>query len=270
VIGSIHNPAKRQDNPIRIVVTPPLVCRGVVKRWGKVVAVDGVDLEVERGSCFGLLGPNGAGKTTLVEILEGLTKPDAGTVEVLGNGWGGARDRETRQRIGVQLQETHLADKLTVEEIVTMFRSFYPRGRDPEEAIGLLGLEAKRQARYSTLSGGQKHRLALSCALVGDPEILFLDEPTTGLDPQARLAIWSVVEKFRQGGGTALITTHYMEEASRLCDKVAFMNGGKVVAAGTPAELVEKVPRGESKTGEPTLEDVFVRLTGRGLRDEWA
>jgi ABC-2 type transport system ATP-binding protein len=306
---------------------------GLVKRFEDVVAVDGIDLVIHRGECVGLLGPNGAGKTTTMEILEGLTVPDRGEVEVLGCRWGRGRDREMRTRIGVQLQETQLAERLTVEETIRLFRSFYPAGREVGEVLELLGLTAKRTGRVHKLSGGQRQRLALACALVGLPELLFLDEPTTGLDPQARLRIWEVVEAFRAGGGAVLLTTHSMEEAARLCDRVEIIDHGKVIAEGPPAALVDslgaeqivefhplapsagdapaldeaavatlpgvssltrrngavmlRVSRiGEAlpallaeleqqgvgleslATKQPTLEDVFVSLTGRGLRDE--
>jgi ABC-2 type transport system ATP-binding protein len=201
-------------------------------------AVDGIDLEIARGECFGLLGPNGAGKTTTIEIIEGLTTPTSGDVEVLGARWGAGDDRALRDRLGVALQETQLSELLTVEETIRLFRSFYRRGRTIEETIALLALGEKRRARVGTLSGGQKQRLALACALVGAPDLLFLDEPTTGLDPQARLAIWEVVETFRKGGGTTILTTHYMEEAAKLCDRVAIVDHGKIIALGTPAELV--------------------------------
>ncbi|MFO0636565.1 MAG: ABC transporter ATP-binding protein [Nannocystaceae bacterium] len=213
-------------------------CRGLVKHYGTVRAVDGIDLEIARGECLGLLGPNGAGKTTTVEILEGLTPPTAGEVEVLGMRWGGGHDAELRERIGVALQETQLSEYLTVIETVRLFRSFYQRGRTVAEVIGLMALEEKQQARVGNLSGGQKQRLALACALVGAPDLLFLDEPTTGLDPQARLSIWDVVERFAQGGGTTILTTHYMEEAAKLCDRVAIIDHGVIIAQGTPAALV--------------------------------
>jgi ABC-2 type transport system ATP-binding protein len=218
-----------------------LRCAGLVKRYGDVTAVDRIDLEVRTGECFGLLGPNGAGKTTTVEIFEGLTRPDGGTVEVLGCAWGAGNDRDLRNRIGVQLQETQFAEKLTVEEIVRLFRSFYKGGRETDEVIRIVELEEKRHARYGKLSGGQKQRLAVACALAGDPELLFLDEPTTGLDPQARLRLWDIIEQFRAGGGTIILTTHYMEEAARLCDRVAIMDHGRVIALGTPADLIESL-----------------------------
>ena len=176
----------------------------------------GVDLAVPRGECFGLLGPNGAGKTTTIEILEGLAAPDAGDVEVLGLRWDdGAGGRALRARLGIQLQETQLAEKLTVEETVRLFRSFYREAHTLDEVLGLVGLEEKRRAWVSRLSGGQKQRLAVACALVSRPELLFLDEPTTGLDPQSRRQLWDVIGRFRAEGGTVLLTTHYMEEAER-------------------------------------------------------
>jgi ABC-2 type transport system ATP-binding protein len=218
-----------------------LRCIGLVKRYPDVTAVDGIDLEVRAGECFGLLGPNGAGKTTTVEIFEGLTEPDGGTVEVLGEHWGKGRDRALRNRFGVQLQETQLTEKLTVRETVTLFRSFYTRGRDVESIISLVELEEKRDSRVGKLSGGQKQRLAIACALAGDPELLFLDEPTTGLDPQARLKLWDIVEQFRARGGSIVLTTHYMEEAARLCDRLAIMDHGRVIALDTPTKLIESL-----------------------------
>jgi ABC-2 type transport system ATP-binding protein len=302
-----------------------LRCSALVKRYADVTAVNGLDLEVFAGECFGLLGPNGAGKTTTVEILEGLTPSDAGEVELLGQRWNTGDNRALRERIGVQLQETQLAEKVTVEETLRLFRSFYRRGHTVDQVIQTVALEEKRNARVGKLSGGQKQRLAVACALVSDPELLFLDEPTTGLDPQARLSLWGVVERFREGGGSILLTTHYMEEATRLCDRVAIMDHGKVIALGTPAELMESLgadqiiefsvanpladdalpnlpavnhmhKRGETyaltvseigvalpallaeikrqqsdlvtlTTHQATLEDVFVSLTGRMLRD---
>jgi ABC-2 type transport system ATP-binding protein len=312
-----------------------LRCRGLVKRYpgsgrsGPVLAVDALDLEVRAGECFGLLGPNGAGKTTTVEILEGLLDPTAGEVEVLGMRWG-TDERMLRERIGVSLQQTHLPDRLTVAETLAMFRSFFARGRDPEDVMRAVSLEEKRNAFYEKLSGGQKQRLAVACALVGDPELVFLDEPTTGLDPQSRLQLWDVVQEFRRTGRTVLLTTHYMDEAERLCDRVGVVDHGKLIALGTPRELIASLggqdvievtvegglavddaasaklnaldgvravrglPGGFALAVEPlhvalpalvdhvrtsglqvgrlttrhaTLEDVFVSLTGRGLRD---
>jgi ABC-2 type transport system ATP-binding protein len=214
-------------------------CRDLIKRYGPVLAVAGLDLTVETGECFGLLGPNGAGKTTCIEILEGLTIPDAGAVEVLGRSWAdGSGARALRERLGIQLQETQLADKLTVEETLRLFRSFYHRSHPVDEVLRLVELEEKRRAWVSTLSGGQKQRLSVACALVSRPELLFLDEPTTGLDPQSRHQLWDVVGRFRAAGGTVLLTTHYMEEAERLCDRVAIMDHGRIIAQGSPADLI--------------------------------
>jgi ABC-2 type transport system ATP-binding protein len=214
--------------------------RGLHKAFGDVRAVDGIDLEVGAGECFGLLGPNGAGKTTTIEICEGLTTPDAGSVELLGRNW--QQDaNELRQLIGIQLQETQFPEKLTVEEVLRLFRSFYRRGMTLDEAIALAQLEEKRRARVGGLSGGQKQRVAMATALVGDPELLFLDEPTTGLDPQARRHVWDLVERLKQAGRTIILTTHYMEEAERLCDRVAIMDHGHVIALGAPKELIAMV-----------------------------
>ncbi|HUG42123.1 MAG TPA: ABC transporter ATP-binding protein [Longimicrobiales bacterium] len=301
-------------------------CTGVAKRYGSVVAVDGVDLEVRRGECFGLLGPNGAGKTTTVEILEGLIEPDAGDVEVLGRRWD-ENERELRERIGVSLQETRLAEKLTVAETLRLFRSFYRSGRDVDELLETVQLVGKRDARVRELSGGQRQRLAVACGLAGEPELLFLDEPTTGLDPQSRRSLWEVIERFLAGGGTVLLTTHYMEEAAHLSHRIAIMDRGQVIARGTPAGLVASlgaehvvefslrdgsaldpaslahlpgvtgahareealvltvrevhgaipallselerrgVALSDLRTRHATLEDVFLELTGRSLRD---
>jgi ABC-2 type transport system ATP-binding protein len=298
------------------------------KAYKDVVAVDGIDLDVRTGECFGLLGPNGAGKTTTIEICEGLTAADSGEVEVLGLHWE-SDAKLLRQKLGIQLQETQLSEKLTVYETVRLFRSFFGQGPSAAEVIGEVQLEEKRHSRVGELSGGQKQRLALACALVGDPEFLFLDEPTTGLDPQARRQLWDLIEKFRAAGRTILMTTHYMDEAERLCDRVAIMDHGKVIALDTPRELIasigvehvvefsagglgneldlaalgelegvrnmrtengnilmdvtrlhEAVPAlleelgrqgaslSELRTHSATLEDVFVTLTGRHLRDE--
>src|ERR1017187_3322065 len=295
------------------------------KVYKYVVAVDGLELQVRLGECFGLLGPNGAGKTTTIEICEGLIAADSGEVEMLGMRWDSDAS-ELRQRLGIQLQDTQLAEKLTGFETVRLFRTFYHAGPSPVEAIALVQLEEKQKSRVGTLSGGQKQRLAMACALVGDPEFLFLDEPTTGLDPQARRQLWGLIEEFKLAGRTILLTTHYMDEAERLCDRVAIMDHGKVIALGTPRELIasigadhmvefrsarvpdatgleeiegirevhtengtvrmqvtklhravpallgemarQGIPLTELRTHSATLEDVFVTLTGRHLRDE--
>jgi ABC-2 type transport system ATP-binding protein len=300
-------------------------CRGLVKRYGDLTAVNQLDLEVRRGECFGLLGPNGAGKTTTIEILEGILDADDGELQVLGRTWS-AHAGELRQRIGVALQETHLPGKLKVAEVVELFRSFYDSGPAVDEVIDSVQLGEKRSTWVSKLSGGQKQRLAVACALTSAPDLLFLDEPTTGLDPQSRRSLWDLVERFRAGGGTTLLTTHYMDEAQQLCDRVGIMDHGKLIALGTPAELIAslgaehviefKIDSGDVIAGldnlpgvtnvrnredwmqltarelhtvlpalmellrssnvtlsaltthTATLEDVFVALTGRQLRDE--
>jgi ABC-2 type transport system ATP-binding protein len=229
-----------------------VVCRGLRKVYdGKhgifrkpsppVVAVDGLDLAIRRGECFGLLGPNGSGKTTTVEMIEGLLDPTAGDVELLGMRWN-RDERKLRERTGVALQETHLPEKLTVEELLTLFRSFYRHPRPLEDVLGDVELADKRAAWVGKLSGGQRQRLAIACALVGEPEILFLDEPTTGLDPQSRRQVWGLIASYRARGGTVVLTTHYMEEAERLCDRVAIVDHGKLVRLGTPAELIAALP----------------------------
>jgi ABC-2 type transport system ATP-binding protein len=322
----VHKPSNGSDYD-----GPALSLNGLRKTFGDVVAVDHLDLEVTRGECFGLLGPNGAGKTTTIEICEGLTPPDAGTVKLLGLGWK-TSEKELRQRIGIQLQETQFPDKLTVEETLRLFRSFYHGGISVDGAIRIAQLEEKRTSRVGGLSGGQKQRLAMACALVGDPELLFLDEPTTGLDPQARRHLWDLVDELKRAGRTMILTTHYMDEAERLCDRVAIMDHGRIIALGTPQQLIASVggdhivefavtkadatrgeldatplkaipgvqshrvdagihqlsvkdlhttvPRlfsalsgmglhlSEFRTHSASLEDVFVGLTGRNLRDE--
>ncbi len=242
-------------------------CERLVKKYSDVVAVDGLSLHVERGECFGLLGPNGAGKTTTIEILEGLLVPDAGDVEVLGLRWG-TDDRELRQRLGIQLQETQLAEKLTVEETLRVFRSFYNDGPSVDELLGIVELDSKRRSWVGKLSGGQKQRLSVACALAGAPDLLFLDEPTTGLDPQSRRQLWGVLQRFRERGGTVLLTTHYMDEAQTLCDRVAIIDHGRVIAAGTPQELIASLGAPKVVVHEGTLEEVFMARTGRHLRDE--
>jgi ABC-2 type transport system ATP-binding protein len=251
-----------------------LKCRGVIKRYEAVTAVDGLDLEIYSGECFGLLGPNGAGKTTSIEILEGLLTPDAGDVEVLGKRW--ATDAAwLRAKLGIQLQETQLADKLTVGETLRLFRSFYAEGPTVDELLSMVELEAKRDTWVVKLSGGQRQRLSVACALVGRPGLLFLDEPTTGLDPQSRRQLWQVLGKFRAGGGTILLTTHYMDEAHALCDRVGIMDHGKLIALGTPGALVASLGAEhviEFGLTEPTLlppDDLLRQLPGvREVRHE--
>ncbi len=305
-----------------------LCVRGLRKAYGSVTAVDGIDMEARAGECFGLLGPNGAGKTTTLEICEGLLPADAGRVELLGMSWD-YQASELRQRLGIQLQETQLSEKLTVEETLALFRSFYRRGPSVSSVIETARLGEKRSERVGRLSGGQKQRLAMACALAGDPELLFLDEPTTGLDPQARRQVWDLIGGLKSAGRSIILTTHYMEEAERLCDRVAIMDHGRIIALGTPRELIrslgcehfvefaveeaaqpcgmaglerlegvltvqsengicrlqvaephvsvpallaylerEGVTLTELRTRSATLEDVFVSLTGRRLRDD--
>jgi ABC-2 type transport system ATP-binding protein len=247
---------------------PAISCRGLRKHYGDVKAVDGLDLEVLPGECFGLLGPNGAGKTTTIEILEGLTKPDAGDVSVLGRHWG-SHERELRERLGISLQESRLTEKLTVYETLELFRSFYMRGRSPEQLLEDLSLEEKRDARVGKLSGGQRQRLAVACALAGDPEILFLDEPTTGLDPQSRLQLWERIAVHKAAGRTVLLTTHYMEEAERLCDRVAIVDHGRIIGLGPPAELIARLnaPHIIDFATEPAVsDDLLARVPGIGDR----
>ncbi len=258
-----------------VIPSAAILCRGLVKRYGEVRAVDGLDLAITPGECIGLLGPNGAGKTTTIEILEGLTPPDAGEVAVLGRRWG-TNDHELRARIGISLQEARFSEKLSVYETLDLFRTLYPRGRDPEALLRDLSLEEKRDARVGKLSGGQRQRLAVACALAGDPEVLFLDEPTTGLDPQSRHQLWEKIEGFRAGGRTVLLTTHYMEEAERLCDRVAIVDHGKIIAQGRPAELVAGLhaPHIVEFASEPALaeEDLKAMASVRDFRrrdDRW-
>lgn len=215
-------------------------CRELVKTYpGKppVEAVRGIDLDVGQGECFGMLGPNGAGKTTTVEIFEGLLQPTSGGVKILGRSWA-THPAEIRERIAVSLQETRLSEKLTVLETLTLFRSFYREGIPPEDAVAAVGLNEKANSRLQHLSGGQKQRVALATALVGQPELLFLDEPTTGLDPQSRRDVWEIISQFQTSGRTVLLTTHYMEEAERLCDRVAILDHGKILALDTPRNLI--------------------------------
>ena len=216
---------------------PALRIRGLRKSFPKVLAVDGVELEVARGEVFGLLGPNGAGKTTTLEIIEGITPADSGEIELLGLNWH-QHAAEIRSRIGVQLQSTSLFNKITPREALELYGSYYPKSRSAADLLALVQLEEKADAYHITLSGGQQQRLALALALVNDPELVFLDEPTTGLDPQARRSLWDVVEKMKGEGRTVMLTTHYMDEAEALCDRLAIMDHGQVIATGTPASLI--------------------------------
>ena len=308
-------------------------CRDLRKTYdGKVEAVRGLSLEIQAGECFGLLGPNGAGKTTTIEILEGLLPPTSGQVSILGHTWQ-EDGREMREWLGISLQETRLSEKLTVRETVELFASFYREPRSSDEVLEQLELTEKADSWVGKLSGGQRQRLAVATALVCNPKILFLDEPTTGLDPQSRRRLWDIIRVFQRGGGTVLLTTHYMDEAERLCDRLAIVDHGQVIAEGSPSDLIDRLgghhvvefavshsngnasrtaeekmwralPGVESvrdddglvalnvkephltipalldaiekqgsalehlTTRQASLEDVFVRLTGRHLRDE--
>ncbi|MEE2639373.1 MAG: ABC transporter ATP-binding protein [Planctomycetota bacterium] len=220
-----------------------ILCQDLLKTYpGKppVEAVRGIDLEIMQGECFGLLGPNGAGKTTTVEILEGILTQTSGKVEILGKEWssGGMAIRES---IGISLQETRFSEKLSILEILRLFGSFYQSGISPEDAIARVGLQEKKNAWVKSLSGGQKQRLAVATAIIGNPEILFLDEPTTGLDPTSRRQLWNIIESFKQENRTVLLTTHYMEEAETLCDRVAIVDQGKIIRQGTPRDLIAEL-----------------------------
>lgn len=216
-------------------------CRGLRKTYdGKVEAVRGLDLEIQTGECFGLLGPNGAGKTTTIEILEGLLEPTSGEVEILGRRWQ-THTRELRDWLGISLQETRLSEKLTVRETLQLFASFYRHPVAVDSVLEELSLQEKADALVGKLSGGQKQRLAVATALVANPKILFLDEPTTGLDPQSRRQLWEIIRRFQNRNGTVLLTTHYMDEAERLCDRLAIIDHGQIIAAGSPSELIERL-----------------------------
>jgi ABC-2 type transport system ATP-binding protein len=222
-------------------VPPAIECRDLRKTYdGKVEAVRGLSLQIEAGECFGLLGPNGAGKTTTIEILEGLLDPTSGEVTILGHTWQ-KNQREVREWLGISLQETRLSEKLTVRETIELFASFYREPRSADEVLDDLQLGEKADAMVGKLSGGQRQRLAVATALVGNPRILFLDEPTTGLDPQSRRQLWDIIRNFQRGGGTVLLTTHYMDEAERLCDRLAIVDHGQIIAEGTPSELIERL-----------------------------
>jgi ABC-2 type transport system ATP-binding protein len=318
-------------------MTPAIQCRELRKTYdGKVEAVRGLNLDIQPGECFGLLGPNGAGKTTTIEILEGLLQPTSGQVSIFGNTWR-ENEREMREWLGISLQETRLSEKLTVRETIELFASFYREPRSSHDVLEELELTEKADAWVGKLSGGQRQRLAVATALVCNPRILFLDEPTTGLDPQSRRQLWDIIRAFQRAGGTVLLTTHYMDEAERLCDRLAIIDHGQIIAEGSPADLINRLgghhvvefsvsgnshgPTGKPEsqaenaawralpsvesvreddglvalnvkephltipalldaidkqgsalqhltTRQASLEDVFVRLTGRHLRDE--
>ncbi|HET6178123.1 MAG TPA: ABC transporter ATP-binding protein [Candidatus Sulfotelmatobacter sp.] len=216
-------------------------CHDLRKTYdGKVEAVRGLNLEIQAGECFGLLGPNGAGKTTTIEILEGLLAPTSGQVSILGHTWQ-QNEREMREWLGISLQETRLSEKLTVRETIELFASFYREPRSSDEVLAQLELTEKADSWVGKLSGGQRQRLAVATALVCNPKILFLDEPTTGLDPQSRRQLWDIIRAFQRDGGTVLLTTHYMDEAERLCDRLAIVDHGQIIAEGSPAELIERL-----------------------------
>ncbi len=216
-------------------------CRDLRKTYdGKVEAVRGLNLEIQPGECFGLLGPNGAGKTTTIEILEGLLEPTSGQVSILGHSWQ-ENEREMREWLGISLQETRLSEKLTVRETIELFASFYREPRSSQDVLEQLELTEKADAWVGKLSGGQRQRLAVATALVCNPKILFLDEPTTGLDPQSRRQLWDIIRAFQRDGGTVLLTTHYMDEAERLCDRLAIVDHGQIIAEGSPADLINRL-----------------------------
>ena len=255
-------PAAAGPSPAAAGSAPTVVVSDLRKTYGTVEAVRGISFTIAPGECFGLLGPNGAGKTTTIEILEGLLAPTAGEVVVLGRRWG-RDDQAIRERMGVCLQQTVLSEKLRVDETVELFRSFYRRGRAPEAVIRQVELTEKAKARVGTLSGGQKQRLAVACALVGDPELLFLDEPTTGLDPQSRRQVWDIVNDFKASARTVLLTTHYMDEAERLCDRVAIVDHGRVIAEGPPRELMTSL--GGDHVVEIAVADADVAAPARAM-----
>src|SRR5882724_10684122 len=222
-------------------MAPAIQCRDLRKTYdGKVEAVRGLNLEIQAGECFGLLGPNGAGKTTTIEILEGLLAPTSGEVSILGHTWR-EHEREMREWLGISLQETRLSEKLTVRETIELFASFYREPRSSAEVLAQLQLTEKADSWVGKLSGGQRQRLAVATALVCNPKILFLDEPTTGLDPQSRRQLWDIIREFQRGGGTVLLTTHYMDEAERLCDRLAIVDHGQIIAEGSPADLIDRL-----------------------------
>jgi ABC-2 type transport system ATP-binding protein len=252
---------------------PVIRAREVHKRFKDVKAVDGVSLEVGAGEFVGLLGPNGAGKTTLVEMIEGLKRPDSGEVAVLGKHWR-SDERYLRGVMGISLQETNFIDKLTARETLELFAGFYEIDRDRTDSlVDLVGLQKKRDSYTMNLSHGQKQKLALAIALLNHPRILILDEPTTGLDPNARREIWSILQELRKHGTSLLITTHYMDEAEALCDRIVIMNEGRILVEGALEELLPSGEQGllpieeKARWKRMNLDDLFVSLTGRHLHE---
>ncbi len=247
-----------------------IVAKELRKQYEDITALDGISFEVRRGEVFGMLGPNGAGKTTTIEILEGMRDADSG--EAIINGINVKDDpRAVKAIIGVQLQQNAFFDNLKLAEIVDLYARLYKAKIDPVEILSRVGLDNRKNARYAHLSGGQKQRLSIAVALVNDPVVLFLDEPTTGLDPQARRQVWALVNKISENGATIMLTTHYMEEAEELCDRVAVIENGKIIALDTPDNLIDQLLetgfKPEKRVREATLDDVFLNLTGRDLRD---
>ena len=251
-------------------VDPVIVAKELRKQYEDITAVDGISFEVRRGEVFGMLGPNGAGKTTTIEILEGMRDADSGQAIINGIN---VKDDPTAVKaiIGVQLQQNAFFDNLKLAEIVDLYARLYKAKIDPVEILSRVGLENRKNARYAHLSGGQKQRLSIAVALVNDPVVLFLDEPTTGLDPQARRQVWALVNKISKNGATIMLTTHYMEEAEELCDRVAVIEDGQIIALDTPDNLIDQLLetgfKPEKRVREATLDDVFLNLTGRDLRD---
>lgn len=252
------------------VVDPVIVARDIRKTYADINAVDGISFEVRRGEVFGMLGPNGAGKTTTIEILEGMRDADSGDAIINGIN---VKDDPTAVKaiIGVQLQQNAFFDNLKLSEIVDLYAKLYRAQVDPVEVLSRVGLSGRKNGKYAELSGGQKQRLSIAVALVNEPVVLFLDEPTTGLDPQARRQLWALVQSIRDGGATIMLTTHYMEEAEELCDRVAVVEAGRIIAIDTPDNLIDQLLetgfKPKKRVREATLDDVFLNLTGHDLRD---
>ena len=251
-------------------IDPIIVAKNLRKKYGEINAVNGISFEVRRGEVFGMLGPNGAGKTTTIEILEGMRDSDSG--EAIINGIN-VKDDPTAVKaiIGVQLQQNAFFDNLKLSEIVDLYAKLYLTNVDPVEILARVGLDKRKNGKFAELSGGQKQRLSIAVALVNNPVVLFLDEPTTGLDPQARRQLWELVRKIQAGGSTIMLTTHYMEEAEELCDRIAIVENGEIIALDTPNALIDRLIatgfKPEKRVREATLDDVFLNLTGRELRD---